>query len=640
MAGIDYAIVVIYLLGMVWVGLMLQKKASQGIDSYFLGSNELPWWALGASGMASNFDVAGTMMLTGFIFTLGMNGMWLELRGALGLFYVFLMIFMGKWARRSEVMTSAEWMKFRFGDGFGGRCARVIQALSMILTTIVLIAFFCKGAGAFVAEFLDIPGFWGMPPSFWAAILMIVLALIYTVASGLQGVVWTDVFQGILIFIVLVVICIMAMVKYDLPEKFTITTQVNEAKLISYNKMNPDNQIMIGSKLGKDGKYTLNENEGGKFLSWETTKDDWSSIIPDMNFDFPGITYNSMYNMFGILIIFYLIRVLFGGLSGADGYVFQRILATKNEKEAGLMMMCWIFLYSFRWPLVMALAIMGITLSKTQGINNPEMVLPMVITHMIPIGLKGLLIAGLIAAAMSTFDSTVNNGASFWIKDIYQAYIKPDATEKQLVFQSRTVSIIIVIIALAVSLCINNLGELWSWMSVSLAGGLAVPMFLRWYWWRLNGWGFSAGVAVGMTVSILQKLILPASTPEFYLFFICSGCSFVAMIIATFLTKQMDKKVLSEFYHKTKPFGVWGPVKNIIPKEEKKKINIENIKDLIAVAIAVPWMFTLYLLWVNLVVKRWDQFFILLFIVVGLSIALYFMWYKRLDSGKNIEATE
>jgi solute:Na+ symporter, SSS family len=634
MAVIDYVIVVIYLLGMVGVGLMLQKKASQGLDSYFLGSNELPWWALGASGMASNFDVAGTMMLTGFVFTLGMNGMWLELRGALGLFYVFLMIFMGKWARRSEVMTSAEWMKFRFGDGMGGRCARVIQALSMILTTIVLIAFFCKGAGAFVAEFLNIPAFWGMPPSFWAAVMMIVLAMIYTVASGLQGVVWTDVFQGILIFIVLVVICVMAMTKYDLPDKFNVTTQVNEAKLTAYNNANPDKQLLVGDKLGKDNKYTLEENDSGKFLTWQTTKNEWSSIIPDLNMDFPGITYNSMYNMFGILIIFYIIRVLFSGFSGADGYVFQRILATKNEKEAGLMMMFWIFLYSFRWPLVMALAIMGITLTKTQGIDNPEMVLPMVITQMIPVGLKGLLIAGLVAAAMSTFDSTVNNGASFWIKDIYQAYIKPNATEKQLVFQSRTVSIIIVIASLIISLCINNLGELWSWMSVSLAGGLAVPLFLRWYWWRLNGWGFTAGVAVGMAVSILQKLVFPASTPEFYLFLTCSSFSFVAMIIGTFLTEPMDKNVLRAFYHKTKPFGIWGPVKDVLPKTERKLIKIENIKDLIAVTIALPWMFTLYLLWVNLVVKRWDQFFLLLLIVAVLSTALYFIWYKRLDSNK------
>ena len=74
MDTIDLIIVFFYLLAIVMVGMVAQKKASKGIDSYFLGNRKLPWWALGASGMASNTDIAGTMINTAFIYALGTKG--------------------------------------------------------------------------------------------------------------------------------------------------------------------------------------------------------------------------------------------------------------------------------------------------------------------------------------------------------------------------------------------------------------------------------------------------------------------------------------------------------------------------------------------------------------------------------------
>ena len=114
---IDYIIVAIYLLAIVIIGVLLQRKASRGIDSYFLGNRDLPWWVLGASGMASNTDVAGTMINTAFVYVLGTLGLFVEIRGGVVLVLAFFMIFMGKWNRRSQVMTVAEWMHLRFGKG-------------------------------------------------------------------------------------------------------------------------------------------------------------------------------------------------------------------------------------------------------------------------------------------------------------------------------------------------------------------------------------------------------------------------------------------------------------------------------------------------------------------------------------------
>ena len=142
MERIDLIIIIVYLLAIVIVGLVMQKRASKDIDSYFLGDRKLPWWVLGASGMASNTDIAGTMINTAFIYALGTKGFFIEIRGGVTLIMAFLMVFMGKWNRRSRVMTQAEWMHFRFGTGKEGDTARIIAAFASIVMTIAMVTYF------------------------------------------------------------------------------------------------------------------------------------------------------------------------------------------------------------------------------------------------------------------------------------------------------------------------------------------------------------------------------------------------------------------------------------------------------------------------------------------------------------------
>ncbi|NES85023.1 MAG: sodium:solute symporter, partial [Moorea sp. SIO2B7] len=174
---IDYIIIAIYLLSIVILGFVLQKKASEGIESYFLGNRNLPWWALGASGMASNTDIAGTMVITALIYALGTKGFFIEIRGGIVLVMVFFMIFMGKWTRRANVMTLAEWMHLRFGKGREGNLARIISAIANLVISIWIISYFAVGGGKFFGAFLGID-------DRLAAIFMIVLAMIYTAVSG------------------------------------------------------------------------------------------------------------------------------------------------------------------------------------------------------------------------------------------------------------------------------------------------------------------------------------------------------------------------------------------------------------------------------------------------------------------------
>ena len=130
------------------------------------------------------------------------------------------------------------------------------------------------------------------------------------------------------------------------------------------------------------------------------------------------------------------------------------------------------------------------------------------IKNYIPVGVKGFLIAGLMAAAMSTFDSTVNAGAAYWVKDLYQAYLRPRASEKDLMFQARLASVGIVVLALLFSLTISNINEIWGWITMGIGAGMFIPQVIRWYWWRFNGYGFAIGTAVGMTAAVLTLSLI------------------------------------------------------------------------------------------------------------------------------------
>jgi SSS family solute:Na+ symporter len=599
MTFLDYSIVIIYLISMVGIGVYFQRKASAGIDSYFLGDRGIPWWALGASGMSSNLDVSGTMINTAFVFALGAAGFFIEIRGGVTLIMAFLMIFQGKWNRRALVMTLAEWMHFRFGKEKQGDVARLIAAISIIIVTIAMITYFAIGSGKFIGEFLGIPSFLGLSSEFWAATLMIFLSMIYTVASGLYGVVWTDVFQGTLIFMVLFYICVLVFTKFNLPEVFNVSVPLKT----------------------------------GGFLSIQTTKEAWTSIIPHWKLNMPADSTYSIYNLFGVAILFYLIKVTIEGSGGTSQYMIQRFFASRSDRESGLLSLFWTFLLSFRWPFIAAIAIMGVVVGNIQ---DPEKVMPIVINEMVPIGIKGMLVAGLMAAAMSTFDSTVNAGAAYWVKDIYQTYLNPKATEKQLLLHSRWSSIIIVVLGLLFTLAIRNINEIWGWITSSLGAGLLIPTLARWYWWRMNGYGFAAGTVAGMVAAVVQRIFLPA-IPEYYAFIIATTSSLVGMVIGTYLSEPTDESVLLEFYKRTRPFGYWKPIRRKLAAEKLQQINKENRRDILSTFFAVPWQIVLFLTGMAVIMKRWDEFTWLLILLIALSTGLYFNWFRHLSQEVHVD---
>ncbi len=589
---VDYLIIAVYLISIVIFGLYLERKARSGIDSYFLGNRNMPWWVLGASGMASNTDLAGTMIISALIYAVGAKGFFIEIRGGVVLIMAILMIFMGKWNRRAQVMTLAEWMWLRFGEGREGNTARIISAIANLMFAVGAMSYFTLAGGKFLGQFLGIN-------DELASIALVSLALIYTAASGFYGVVWTDVFQGVLIFVAIIYVCALALQIATIPETFSVSIPAGEG-----------------------------------FVQQQWNFADWSSISPSLTLNLPGDY--SAFNLFGGVIFFYFLKECMAGIGGGGGYMVQRYFAAKSDREAGLLSLFWILLLSFRWPLVTAFAMLGIHYGATQEvIADPELILPTVIGEYVPVGIKGLLIACFIAAAMSTFDSIINSSAAYWVKDIYQAYLKPQATNQQLITQSRLASVVIVVVGMLFSYQIKNINEIWGWLTLGLGAGLSIPLVLRWYWWRFNGYGFAVGTAAGMLAAIITKAFIvkniDSQFQEYASFLIPSISSLLGCIIGTFTTEPTDLQVIDNFYKVTRPFGFWGIVRKNLPANIQQKIKNENRRDILSTLIAIPWQLTLFMLGITFMMKRWDIFGTLLAVFIVLSIALYFTWFKHLS---------
>jgi Na+/proline symporter len=369
----------------------------------------------------------------------------------------------------------------------------------------------------------------------------------------------------------------------------------------------------------------------------------WMSAAPRLTQELPG-SYET-YNLMWFTIFVSTILVVVGGASGGGGYMAQRYLAARDEREAGLTALFWTVLLALRWPLVVSFAILGIHLGIERGvpIENPESVLPTVLMEVIPPGLRGLLIACFLAAFMSTLSSFINATSAYWSNDIYGPFINKNATPKEKVFQGRLSSVVIVGLGVGLSYTLEQINTVWGFLTAALATGLGIPLLFRWYWWRFNGYGFSGGVAfgaIGGAIAIFLRMTADISPDSILHFMLNNDLVFFlvnliwtgsACIAFSLMTPATDEAVLRNFYETTKPFGIWGRVRDNLSAVEAAAIKKENQQEILSAILAMPWQLCLFLVPMTLILKEWGQFTVLLIIVGILSAGLYFLWYKPLE---------
>jgi len=579
---IDYLFILLYFAIVLGAGFLYRKRASADLESYFLGGKQMHWLALAMSGSVSTFDITGTMWIVSLLFILGMKSLWIHwmwgwMMGA------FCLAYMGKWVRRSNVMTGAEWMITRFGPGSpesggarlslkdsGGSVARSAYALMAVITLASFIGYAFQGIGKFVSVYIP------LSPTL-CAIIIIGVTTLYVLVGGLYSVVVTDVIQTVILTIASILIAVVA-----------------------FNRLSPDTL----HRLLPNG---------------------WESLLPAWRLPELAGTADSQYEMFGALVMVWVLKgILLNAGGPAQMYDFQRFLAARDERDAAKIGAAWSLFLVVRWG--MAMAIVLLALAGIADVHDPEKVMPLVLQEYLPPGIRGIVIAGLLAAFMSTFSSTVNSGASYIVRDFWQPFFRPEASQADLVKSGYAATLGIVFLGLLIGFQAGSIHQIWNWMMMALGAGVVMPNVLRWYWWRLNGWGYAAGTLAGIFFSLIA-LFFP-QLPFYIVFPIIAFASLAASIITSLALPPVDAEVLKDFYLTIRPFGFWKPVKLMVDEEYIARSSEKPGRTLLNVLLGMITVLGLYLTPMYLVGHWFVEFAGSLGIASAAMTLLYFTWYR------------
>ena len=242
-----------------------------------------------------------------------------------------------------------------------------------------------------------------------------------------------------------------------------------------------------------------------------------------------------------------------------------------------------------------------------------------------------MVIAGLLAAFMSTFSSTVNSGASYIIRDLWQPFFRPDASDQHLIRASYVATIGIVATGTVIGLNANSIREVYDWIMGALGAAFVVPNVLRWFWWRLNGMGYAIGTVAGLVVSFIVWQV-PALGPMYIAFPLVSIVSLVATFVGTWLTEPTDEDTLEAFFRNVRPFGFWGPIRaKVAPTLDLTQLRGEGIGlAIVNTLIGLVAIGGAYLAPMYLVSHRHVDALAYAGLSVVATVALKFTWYDNL----------
>ncbi len=606
--AVDIVIIVAYLLSTVLIGYWVSKRASQNMQNYFLGGNAMPWYMLGISNASGMFDISGTMLLVYWMFVYGLKSVWIPWLWPT-FNQIFLMVYLSSWLRRSKVMTGAEWIQTRFGKGLGAQLSHIIVVVYAFVSIIGFFTYGFKGIGKFAAEFLP----FHLSPNQYALILIAITA-VYVIKGGMISVVITEVVQFFILAIASFAVGIIAMMKVS-PE--------------TLHKVVPSgwDNIFFGWHLGLD----------------------WATFLPAATAKIAA----DKYELFGFFVMMLLFKgILISAAGPAPNYDMQRVLSSKNPREAS-MMSAWvnIVLTPPRYFLIIGLTVLAAAFFgpdlRAMGANlDFENVLPMALGRFVPAGLLGFLIAGLLAAFMSNFAATVNAAPPYFVNDIYKRYINPNAAPKTYVRLAYLSSLAVVLLGVLIGWNVTSVNSVVMWIVSGLWGGYTASNVLKWYWWRFNGFGYFWGMITGITSALilafpglLDKLPIVQSFQARYpvnlevtiIFPLVLLISLIGCLLGTLLTKPESDEVLMDFYRRVRPWGFWGPVlKKVLAEDPSFKRNKDFFRDMFNIAVGIVWQISLVALPLYVVIREWDRVAITLGVILVTSLILKLTWFNHL----------
>lgn len=510
------------------IGIYASRKGNATAKDFFLSGREMPWWLLGVSMVATTFSADTPNLVTDIIRTNGVAGNWVWWAFLLtGMATVF--IYAKLW-RRSGITTDLEFYELRYSGG-EAKFLRIFRAVYlgvffnvMIMATVLLAGI--KIGGVML----------GLSPIQTVAIVSIV-TVSYAMIGGLRGVILTDFFQFFLSMIGMVGAAIYIL---GLPEIGGL------AKLVSHPQV--------------AGKIDLFPD------------------FSDLNVAIP---------LFFIPIAVQWWSAWYPGAEpGGGGYVAQRMLSARDEKDA---VKATLFFnaahYALRpWPwILIALASLILfpdlaSLKESfphidDSILGQDLAFPAMLT-VLPAGLVGLVIAALISALMSTISTHLNWGASYMVNDVHLRFFRGPLSGTTLtserkpenksginpVMLGRIWTLILMILAAVFALFLTNALQAFN-ILLQIGAGTGLLFLLRWFWWRINAYSEITAMIVSFMVAIYFELLYQGNMEAYMKMCLGVAITTMAWVAVTLITRPTDMVQLQTFFSKIRPHaGGWQPV--------------------------------------------------------------------------------
>ena len=521
LATLDWAIIAAFFLLSLLIGIIVSKRSGKNSSEFFLSGRSMPWWLLGFSMVATTFSADTPNLVTDMVRKNGVAGNWewwaFLLTGMLTVF-----VYAKLW-RRSGILTDVEFYEIRY-SGKMAAFLRGFRAIYLgVFFNVMIMATVCL-AGIKIGGVML-----GLSPT-QTLLLATLITVVYSVIGGFAGVIWTDFFQFIIAMIGSLVAAIFIV---NLPQVGGLDN------LLAHPNVNP--------KL---------------------------NILPDFN------NPNVFIPLFLMPLAIQWWSVWYPGSEpGGGGYIAQRMLAAKNENHSmGATLFFNITHYALRpWPwILVALASVVIfpdfaSLQKAfpnvnANVINDDLAYPAMMT-LLPSGLLGLIIASLVAAFMSTIATHLNWGSSYVVNDWYKRFVKPEASEKQLVTIGRISTIILMTLAALLALALTNALQAFK-ILLQIGAGTGLLFILRWFWWRINAYSELAAMVISFLVALYfeflhTKVFGFEPMLDYKKLSIAVGITTIGWLSVALLTPPADHKVLVNFYKLVKPASIgWRPVIN------------------------------------------------------------------------------
>ena len=467
LALIDWIIIISYFALSLGIGLFFSRRAGKNIQEYFVSGRSFPWWVAGTAMVATTFAADTPLAVTGLVAQYGLAGNWFWWSFALG-GMITVFVYARLW-RRSEVMTDVELIEMRYG-GKPAAFLRGFRAVYIAVLVNSIIIGWVTGAMMKVLKFTVLADTAAANSGNDWVLIVIMLAIVgaYSTLSGIWGVSITDFIQFFIAMGGCIALAILAV-------KHVGGVEAMQTKLGALR--GGDALSYLPSFGGNDAWMPMHLFLIYLFVMW------WASWYP-------------------------------GAEPGGGGYVVQRMASCKDERHS-LLATLWFQIahYCVRpWPWLLVAFASLIMFPELQTAGDPDVGFPMVMTELLPAGLRGLLLVAFFAAFMSTISTQINWGASYLVIDFYKRFFRPNESDRHYTWASRIATLVVLSLGGIAAYLLRNfsIGDAWKFLA-ALGAGTGAVFMLRWFWWRINAW---TEIVAMVAALIFYAIFYVATRPE------------------------------------------------------------------------------------------------------------------------------